>query len=242
MDRLVAGDRAPGGPKRSEVLTRVDPSLDRAVVLLQDVIQVRHRPVSAIVHQSTLGFEPHDCRRVRAVAVGVDHPRHRIVLPSQRFSQEALCCGRVLLCREKEVDCRTGRVHRPIKVAPLAFDPDVGFVHSPTVVGRSEPRSQSTLNFRGVTLHPPPNGHVVDQKSTLSKEFLHVTVRKREAQLPTHGQENHLRFKLPPLEKTTNRRCQEEHPASLAKCDYKVATLPFGALNVSFISPEKTGD
>ena len=27
MDRLVAGDRAPSGPKRSEVLTRVDPSL-----------------------------------------------------------------------------------------------------------------------------------------------------------------------------------------------------------------------
>jgi hypothetical protein len=31
---------------------------------------------------------------------------------------------------------------------------------------------------------------VVDQKSTLSKEFLHVTVRNREAQIPTRGQDN----------------------------------------------------
>src|SRR5262249_10122428 len=89
---------------------------------------------------------------------------------------KAFSRSRVLLCREKEVDCRTGRVHRPIKVAPLAFDPDVRLVQSPTVVGRSEPRSRSTLNFRGVTLHPPPDGHVVGQTSTLSKEFLHVTV------------------------------------------------------------------
>ena len=45
MDRLVAGDGAPSSPKRSEMLTRVDPSLDRAVVLFQDVIEVLHRSV-----------------------------------------------------------------------------------------------------------------------------------------------------------------------------------------------------
>jgi hypothetical protein len=35
MYRLVAGNRAPGGPKRSEVLTRVDPSLDRTLARAQ---------------------------------------------------------------------------------------------------------------------------------------------------------------------------------------------------------------
>ena len=47
MNRFIASDRTPRGPKRSEVLTRVDPSLDRAVVLFQDVIEVRHRPMLA---------------------------------------------------------------------------------------------------------------------------------------------------------------------------------------------------
>ena len=60
MDRLVAGNRTPSSPKRSEMLTRVDPSLDRAVVLFQDVIQVRHRPVPTVFIQSAFGFEPHD--------------------------------------------------------------------------------------------------------------------------------------------------------------------------------------
>jgi hypothetical protein len=79
-------------------------------------------------------------------------------------------------------------------------DPNVGLVHPPTVVGRSEPQSQSTLNFRGVTLDPPPDGNVVDQKSALSKEFLDVTVRKGKAQIPADRQEDDLRLKLPPLE------------------------------------------
>jgi hypothetical protein len=47
--------------------------------------------------------------------------------------------------------------------------------------------------------------HVVDQKSALSKEFLD---------------------KLPPAEKTRNRRRQQEHQLSIADCSCKVATLP----------------
>ena len=86
------------------MLTRVDPSLDRAVVLFQDVIQVRHRPVQTVFVQSAFSFEPHDRRRVRTVTVGVYDARHGMVLPFQRFDQEALCCGRVLLGREEKVE------------------------------------------------------------------------------------------------------------------------------------------
>jgi hypothetical protein len=39
---------------------------------------------------------------------------------------EAFCCGRVLLGREEKVEGRTAGVHRPIQVAPLAFDPYPG--------------------------------------------------------------------------------------------------------------------
>ena len=38
MNRFVAGDCAPGAPKRTEMLTRVDPLLDRAVVLFQNIV------------------------------------------------------------------------------------------------------------------------------------------------------------------------------------------------------------
>jgi hypothetical protein len=126
------------------------------VVLFQDVIQVRHRPVPTVFVQSAFSFEPHDRRRVRAVTVGVDDARHGMVLPSQRFGQEALCCGRVLLGREEKVEGRAGRIHRTIQVAPLALDPDVGLVHTPTVIGWFDSPAQTSFHFLGVTLDPSP--------------------------------------------------------------------------------------
>src|SRR5215510_12837155 len=115
---LVAGARTPGSPEGTEALARVDPSLDRAVVLFQDVIQVRHQSVPTVLVQSAFSFQPHDCGRVRAVTVGVDDARHGMVLPSQGFSQEALCCGRVLLSGEEKIEGRSARVHRPVEVTP----------------------------------------------------------------------------------------------------------------------------
>ena len=44
VDYLVAGQRAPGSPKRTETLAGVNPPLDGPVVLLQDIIEVRHQP------------------------------------------------------------------------------------------------------------------------------------------------------------------------------------------------------
>ena len=59
---------------------------------------------------------------------------------------------------------------------------------------------QSALNFWDVTLHPPPDGDVVDQKSALGKEFLHITIGQRKAQVPANRKQDDLRFKLAPLE------------------------------------------
>jgi hypothetical protein len=78
--------------------------------------------------------------------------------------------------REKEVDRRTGRIDSSVQVYPFAFDPDVRLVDTPRVVGRFEPRAQTSFQFWGVTLHPSPDGDVVDQQAALGKEFLHFTI------------------------------------------------------------------
>ena len=98
-----------------------------------------------------------------------------------RYARKALAIKRSAAAarrawRKKEVDRRTGGVDSPVQIYPLALNPDVGLIHLPAVVGQSEPRSQSALNFWGVTLDPPPDDDVVDQKSALGKEFLNVTV------------------------------------------------------------------
>src|SRR6476646_7919565 len=84
------------------------------------------------------------------------------------------------------------------------------------------------MNFWGVTLHPPPDGDVIDRKSALDKQFFHVAVGQREAQVPPNRQQDDLRFELPPLEKTRNRSREQEHPTSLSDHASKVATLPYG--------------
>ena len=43
-----------------------------------------------------------------------------------------------MLGREDKVEGRAAGVHRPIQVAPLAFDPYVGFVDAPTIARRLE--------------------------------------------------------------------------------------------------------
>src|SRR5271166_6933150 len=94
------------------------------MILFQDVIQVRHGPVPAVFIQSACGFEPHDRRRVRAVTVGIDDARHGMVLPSQRFGQEALCGSRVL-GREEKVEGRAGRIHRDRMETRLKANPEI---------------------------------------------------------------------------------------------------------------------
>jgi hypothetical protein len=207
-------------------LTSVDPPLNGAVILLEHVVQIRHWPMPAILGQIAFGFELRNSGRICGVAVGVDDSWRRMVRAFQRFDEKALGRDCVLLSREEKVDRRAGRIHRPVEVTPLAFDPDVRLVQAPAVIGRFKSRAQTSPQFRGVTLHPAPDGNVVDQKSALGKEFLHVTVRQREAQIPTDRQKDDLRLKLAPLEKTRNRRVQKERRASLSRRDCKVATLP----------------
>ena len=96
------------------MLTGADPALDSAVVLFQDVIEILHGAVLAVVGQIACGVEYGNGGRISSVLVGVDDPRFRMVLPAQGFGQKALsrCC--IAFSREKEVDHRTGRVHRAV--------------------------------------------------------------------------------------------------------------------------------
>ena len=48
------------------------PALDRPMILFQNVVEILHRSMPAILLQSLLGFEPHDGRWITSVLVGVD--------------------------------------------------------------------------------------------------------------------------------------------------------------------------
>jgi len=103
---LVAGDGAPSAPEGAEMLTGVDPPLDRAVVLLEHVIQIWHRPMPAILGQSAFAFELRDGGRIRGVAVGVDDSWRGTVRAAQRFDEKAL--GRDTRVKSADTNPRPG--------------------------------------------------------------------------------------------------------------------------------------
>jgi hypothetical protein len=86
------------------VLAYTHPAFDGPKVLFQDIIEVLHRSMPAIVHQDTLGFELRDGWRI--TGVGIDYARC-VVLSAQGFGEEAFGRRCIALGREKEVDRRT---------------------------------------------------------------------------------------------------------------------------------------
>ena len=57
MNRFVTGDGAVRATERAEMLARVDPTLDRPVILFQDIIEILHGAVLAVVGQIACGLE-----------------------------------------------------------------------------------------------------------------------------------------------------------------------------------------
>src|SRR5260221_3514353 len=110
------------------MLTGVDPPLDGAVVLLEHVVQIWHRPMPTILAQIAFAFELRNGGRIRGAAVGVDHSRRGMVRSAQRFGEKALSRGLVLLGRETEIEGVAGGIQRAIQVTSLAFQPDVSIV------------------------------------------------------------------------------------------------------------------
>src|SRR6476661_4300456 len=65
-------------------------AFDGPVILFENIIQILHRSMPAILLQSLLGFEPRDRRWITGVLVSVDDSRRRMVLCAQGLGEKAL--------------------------------------------------------------------------------------------------------------------------------------------------------
>src|SRR5277367_4660277 len=117
MNRFVASDRTPSSPERTKMLAGAHPAFDGPVILFQDIkdiIEILHGTVFRVLVYNTVSFELGDGGRISSVLVGIDYPRRRMVLPAQRFGEEALSGLYVAFSRQKEVDRSTGGIHSPV--------------------------------------------------------------------------------------------------------------------------------
>jgi hypothetical protein len=70
------------------MLAGADPAFDGPVILFENIIEVLHRSMPAILLQSTFGFELHNRRRITGVLVGVDDPRRRMFSPPNALARK----------------------------------------------------------------------------------------------------------------------------------------------------------
>src|SRR4029077_17010951 len=63
---------------------------------------------------------------------------------------------------------------------PFAFNPDVGLIHPPTVVGWFESPTQTLFHFRAIALDPPPDGDVIGAQAPLSASNSSTSRYERE--------------------------------------------------------------
>jgi len=108
--------------------------------------------------------------------------------------------SRVSLSGKPEVDRGAGGIDGTIQVTPASTLANVRFVDPPGAVGWFQFSPASLIQFGCIALHPAPNGGVISRETSFHEQFLDITIRKREPQIPTDRANNDLGFEVPPFE------------------------------------------
>ena len=119
---------------------------------------------------------------------------------AERLAEQAFGRRGVAQRRQQEVRGGTYGINGPIEATPTPLDPNIRFIDPPGLVGRLELTAQPLFQFRTVTLNPTPDRRAIRLKPALGEQLFHIAQRRRIAQVPTHGAQNQLRRRLPPLE------------------------------------------
>jgi hypothetical protein len=107
---------------------------------------------------------------------------------------------------EQKVNGLAVLIHRPIQIAPLAFDLDVGLIHPPTDPHRPLAPMEGFLQQRTVFHHPTLNGRVVERHAAFLHELFDMPVAQGIGDIPPHPHQNNLLRKMGSLETDRHRR------------------------------------
>ena len=196
MHELDAGEHGASGAERFEVEHRPGHSLDGAMILLDDVVEVFN-----LAHQDqhfAVGVDRIDRRLVGAALVHRDLVR--IAVCSHGLVEEALRCGHIGLSREQEVDGFSLLVDGTVKVLPDALDVDVGLIHAPAPTYRVLVFSGHLLDVWQKSDRPSVDRRMVDRHAALLHHFFQVPVAQRVSHVPANADQDHVDRKAHPFE------------------------------------------
>ena len=100
---------------------------------------------------------------------------------------------------QEKVDGSTLLIDGAIEVDPLAFDFDVGFIHTPGVADWLCVMVPALFKLRDILLHLPKNGRMGQSDATFRHHLDEVTEAQFKCDVPSHTQNDDLLVKVPSL-------------------------------------------
>jgi hypothetical protein len=174
--------------KRFEAQHRPRDTFDRAVILLDNVVEIFDLPnrdryfafLVQLLHRCLVG-----AALVHRYLVG-----HSVV--PYGLLEKAPGGGRITLGSQQKVDRLALLVDCPIQVFPGAVDPDVHLIHPPTGTGGVLVLSAGCLKQWQKPDRPAVDRGIVSRRTTFLHHFFEMPVTQGIGSLPANADQNHV--------------------------------------------------
>jgi len=134
--------------------TGSDSFFDKAVILLDDVVEVRRRSAAAVAPQFAGSLQIRNYLRVRRMSVDVDYPRSDLASARQSPSKEVFGGHRIAVRREHEVDRIALGIDGAVQISPVPRDSNIRLIHPPRAVWMPKFAPDALVQLPGVPEDP----------------------------------------------------------------------------------------
>jgi hypothetical protein len=98
---------------------------------------------------------------------------------------------------QEKIDGSTLLIDGAIEVDPLAFDFDVGFIHTPGVTDWPCVMIPALFKLRDILLHPPKNSRMGQSDATFRHHLDEIAGAELKRQIPPDAQDDDFLVKVP---------------------------------------------
>ena len=122
VQRLIALDRPLRCLDLAKVLLGLDAAFDRAMILLQAVVQILDRSMAAAAAQDSSRFRSDNRRAIEPRPICVDDARLGMRRIAESPAEQALSRSSIAQRRQQKVDGGAGGIDGPIEIIPRDWD------------------------------------------------------------------------------------------------------------------------